>query len=177
MSNIPTLDQLMSTSISDLMQYSLLEVGEYHAVITNVEARDGAKAPYLNIEVTIHARADGNEECRGRKVWRNVSFSEKAIGMPAGVAQLVQATQPSIPTDVTPDGMPGAIAVAISGVAIGVNVGHEEGYDSKAVDNIKRDDDGEVIMRESIDGFFTAPDSFTEAFEAEAAGNDSDLPF
>jgi len=177
MSNIPTLDELMSTSISDLLQYSLLEMGDYHAVITNVDARDGAKAPYLNVELTIHERADGNEEGRGRKIWRNVSFSEKAIGMPAGVAQLVQATKPTIPGDVTPAEMPGAIAVAIHGSAIGVNVGHEEGYDGKAPDKIKRDASGEIMMRESADAFFAAPGSFTEAFEAEAAGNDSDLPF
>lgn len=168
----------MSATVSELTEFTLLDVGDYFGVITDVESRPGKKAPYLNVEVTIHQKADdesGDETGRGRKVWRNVSFSEKAIGMPGGVAQLVQVLQPDL-KDANPNDLPGAIALAIQSEAVGVTLGHEQAWDSK-LGKPKVDEDGNPVMRESVDAFFSVPDSFVEEFEAESIGQDSDLPF
>lgn len=176
--SIPTIDDLMSATVSELTEYTLLEAGDYYGVITDVESRPGKKAPYLNVEVTIHQAAtdeDGEQTGHGRKVWRNVSFSEKAITMPGGVANLVQVTKPDI-KNASADDLPGAIAVAIQASPIGVTVGHEQAWDGKA-GKPKVDENGNPVMRESIDSFFEAPESFIDSFEAESIGVDNELPF
>lgn len=171
--SIPTLDQLMTTSISELAEWDLLDVGPYFGVITNTEARKGPKGPYVNIEVTLHQNAAGDETMKGRRVWRNVSFSDKAIGMPGGLAQLVQATQPNIPDGADSD-LPSALAQVLTGEAVGVELGHEQGWKNGGP---QVDEQGNPVYREAIDGFFQAPESFSDGIEAEANGNDLDLPF
>lgn len=176
--SIPTIEDLLHTTVSGAGDYSLLEPGDYYGVITNAESRPGKKAPYINVEVTIYQAAtdtDGEETGRGRKIWRNVSFSEKAIGMPGGPANLVQATKPNV-SNTNPADIPGAIASAIQGSPVGVNISHEQAWDGK-VGAPKVDETGNPVMRETIDLFFEAPESFVEAFEAEANGIDTDLPF
>ncbi len=76
---IPSLDDLMTMEIGSWSN-DVMPLGKYSGVITNIEVRSGAKGPYLNIEVTCH-----DDDYTGRKVWRNSSFSEKALGAPAGI--------------------------------------------------------------------------------------------
>ena len=172
--SIPTLEQLMSASISELAEWELLATGPYFGVITNVEARDGAKAAYLNVEVTLHQTKDGDETMKGRRVWRNVSFSEKAINMPGGLAQLVQSTKPEGLDGIAPEQLPAALAQAVTSSPVGIDLGHEQGWKDGGP---QVDEKGNPVMREAVDGFFAPDDSFGAGIEAESNGNDADLPF
>lgn len=172
---IPTLEQLMSTSISELAEWDLLDVGPYFGVITGSEARSGKKGPFVNLEITLHSNAEGDETMKGRKVWRNVSFSEASIAMPGGLAQLVQCAQPDIPES-SDDDLPAALSQVLVGLPIGVELTHEQGWDSKRSKKAV-DENGNPIMREAVDSFFQAPESFADGIEAESVGNDLDLPF
>lgn len=166
---LPSLDDLMSADISG-WSGELIPEGDYNAVITNVEVRSGGKGPYLNIEATIH-----DEEYRGRKVWRNSSFSEKALYMPGGVAQLVQAVKPEVPKDISPEDIPSALAQAIQSQPVGVTVQHEDRWkDGGPVINPST---GETEQREVIGAFFEPSAEFVDSFEKESAGVDDELPF
>jgi hypothetical protein len=148
----------------------LMPLGRYSGVITNIEVRNGKKGPYLNIEWTSH-----DEDFSGRKVWRNSSFSEKAIGMPAGIAELVQATKPDIPKGTSPDALPGALATVLQSAAIDVEIDHEQRWKDGAP--LFDAATGEPILRESIVAFYEAPEAFVESVANEAAGIDDELPF
>jgi hypothetical protein len=169
MAALPTLDELMAMDVAE-WSGELVPFGLYNGVITNVEVRDGQKGPYLNLEVTLH-----DDEYAGRKVWRNSSFSEKALAAPAGIAELVQATKPDIAAGTSPEDIPGAIAQAILGSAVGIEVDHEQRWKSGApmVDAST----GEPVMRETIKAFFQPTDEFVESVEKQSAGMDDDLPF
>ena len=173
--SIPTIEQLMSASISDITQYSLLETGPYLGVITGAEKRDGSKAPYINLEVTVHQSKDGDETVKGRRVWRNVSFSEKALHYSAGVAELVQATQPQGLTVNDPQELPGALARFLVGEPIGIVVDHEQGWKDGGP---QVDENGNPVMRETISKFFDAGDDFSKGIESDSdSGSDTGLPW
>jgi hypothetical protein len=81
----------------------------------------GANGSHLNIEVTIH-----DDGYRGRKVWRIASFSEKALNMPGGVANVVQSTQPDIDPSTAPGELPAVIADAIISSPVRIQVEHDQ---------------------------------------------------
>lgn len=166
--SLPTIDELMTMEVSET--FAPIPVGFYNGVITGAEVATGAKGPYIKVEVTIH-----DEEYRGRKVWRNaVSFSEKAIGMPGGVAQLLQATKPDLPRDAAAEELPSIIATFIVSTPIKFEVEH---------DQVKRGGksqflaDGSPEMRAGVRQWFEAEADFISSVEADAAGIDDDLPF
>lgn len=167
--NIPSLDDLLNLEVSDSFDKTPVPEGTYNAVITGCEVRKGAKGPYLSIEVTIH-----DEDFKGRKVWRNSSFSEKAVGMPGGIANLLQATRPRIAKDTPANALPAAIADAVVASPVTIEVEHEQ---------VKRNgvpatlSDGTPEMRAQVRHFAPATDEFSASIEAEAAGLDDDLPF
>lgn len=175
MSGLPTLDELMGAEISASFDRTPLPIGSYNGVITGAEVNKGAKGPYIKIEVTIH-----DEDYRGRKAWKNaVSFSEKAINMPGGVAELVQTTQPDIDRDIPGNELPAAIAAAILSTPIVINVGHEHAQEKNVSGNYVDafNDDGSPRMKAVIESFSPADPDFISAVEKEAAGLDDDLPF
>lgn len=166
---IPTLEQLMNATISQSNFDTPIPVGTYNGVITDATVRQGAKGPYINVEVTVH-----DDEYVGRKVWRIASFSEKALYMPGGIAELVQITKPDMDPDIGANEMPAFIANHIVSQPVRIEVGHEQ---------VKRDNvlqfnaDGTPELRAKIDQFFAPTDEFVQAIEAQAAGVDDDLPF
>lgn len=169
---IPTIDELMTMEVGS---YELVPTGHYLGVITNVEVREGRKGPYLNLEVTIHEDADGDTTHQGKRAWRVASFSEKALAMPGGVAELVQVTQPDIPSGTDPDDLPNVLATLVQGEPVGFEIEHNQRYKNgkPQVDPTT----GEPVLKEDVAYFFSAPDSFTDNLELEAQGVDSDLPF
>jgi len=165
--SLPTLEELLGGEVST--GYDLLPVGEYNGVITGCEVRKGAKGPYLNLEVTVH-----DEGVRGRKVWRIASFSEKALNMPGGVANLVQSTQPVIDPSTAPEELPAVLADAVISSPVKIEVEH---------DQIKRNGvlqflaDGQPELRAQIRTFEAPDGEFITDIKNEIAGVDDDLPF
>ena len=168
--SIPTLNDLFNAAVSETFSNEPVPVGFYDAVITKVEVRQGAKGPYLSIENTIHAP----EEYKSRKVWRNSSFSEKALYMPGGIAQLLQATQPEVDRNTSAEEMPAVIARGIQGLPVRIEVEHEQ-----VVRNGQQatNADGSPEMRATVRSFETPDPAFVQAIEDEASGLDDDLPF
>lgn len=166
--SLPSLADLLGAEVAS-GGFDLLPVGEYNGVITGAEVRKGAKGPYLNLEVTVH-----DEGVRGRKVWRIASFSEKALNMPGGVANLVQSTQPEIDPDTKNEDLPAVLADAVISSPVKVEVEH---------DQIKRNGvlqfhaDGQPELRAQIASFEAPEDEFLEGIKNEIAGVDDDLPF
>ncbi len=147
-------------------------LGWYDGVITDIEVRQGPKGAYLNIEVTIH-----DEEYAGRKVWRNSSFSEKALFMPGGPAQLIQATKPDIPKDTAPDKIPYAVALAATHSPVKFEVDHEQVVKNGVA---QVDPDGEPVLRATVKQFAEAEAAFADKIEAEVSGDTAKadgLPF
>lgn len=145
--------------------------GEYEVVITKAEVAAGPKGPYIKVETTIF---DG--EYKSRKVWRNaVSFSDKAVGMPGGPANFVQAVQPTgIPADTPVEEMPHKIAEASVGVPVGIIVTHETVVRNGIQAMLP---DGSPEMRATVDSWVAASEEFNNSVAKEAQGLDSDLPF
>jgi hypothetical protein len=168
--SLPTLAELMSKEVSETFDRTPLPIGFYNGVITGAEARAGAKGPYLSVEVTIH-----DEEFKGRKVWKNsCSFSEKALGMPGGIANLLQTAKPDIPASAPPNTLPAVIAQGVISCPIRIEVEHEQVKRSGVFATLA---DGSPEMRSSIRQFTPPDDAFVQSIEAEAAGLDDDLPF
>lgn len=165
--SLPSLEDLLGAEVST--GYDLLPIGGYSGVITGCEVRKGAKGPYLNVEVTVH-----DEGYRGRKVWRIASFSEAALNMPGGVANLVQSTQPEIDPGTSPDDLPAVLAQAIISSPVAITVEHDQIKRNGAAQFLP---DGSPEMRAQIKSF-EAPDAdFLTRIENEIAGVDEDLPF
>lgn len=166
-----TIEDLMNMEVSESFDDTPVPVGNYDVVLTSVTVGNGPKGPYLKVEATIH-----DEEFRGRKVWRNaVSFSEKALGMPGGIAQLMQATKVDISKSAEFKNLPGLLANALSSVPVTIEVGHEQAGDKSG--NLRFETDGTPIMRATIANFIAPAQEFVDSLEAEAAGLDDDLPF
>ncbi len=167
---LPSLDDLMSMGVAEGFDSNPVPIDQYNAVITGAEVANGAKGPYIKIETTIH-----DEEHRGRKVWKNaVSFSEKALKMPGGVANLLQTTKPEIDRDIDSNELPAAVAAAVLHSPIVIDVDHEQ-VKRNGVDQFLAD--GQPELRATIRQFIEADADFISAIEAEAAGVDDDLPF
>lgn len=170
--SIPSIEQLMSGEVSGGGAYTPLPIGTYNAVITNCEVRQGPKGPYLNLEATIH-----DDDYRGRKVWRNSSFSEKAVFMPGGPANLVQSTQLDVPQGTEPAQLPYAVASAIVGEPVTVEVDHEQVMRGG---EYQVNPDGSPELRATIKAFSSPDEAFAASIDtAEAAvqSGSSDLPF
>lgn len=167
---IPSIDELLKADISDVMSSDPVPEGTYDAVITDVTVRQGAKGPYLAIETTIH-----DEEYRGRKVWRNSSFSEKALFMPGGIAQLLQAI-PKVNLDQAKGSGEQAIVIANAARTspVTIEVEHEQVVRQG---NPAYKSDGTPEMRGTVKAFYPASEEFVSSILAEAAGVDDDLPF
>lgn len=173
--SLPTLTELMGMEVSADFDDAPLPIGFYNGVITGAEVNPGKKAPYIKVEVTIH-----DEDYRGRKAWKNaVSFSEKALTMPGGVVNLLQATEPDIDRDTKANELPATIAAAIMSTPVRIEIQHEQAQ-SKNASGVYVDafnDDGSPKMRAIIHSFESAPEDFVSTIEKEAAGVDDDLPF
>ncbi len=165
---MPSLSDLLGAEVSD-SGFDLIPVGPYSGVITGAEVKKGPKGPYINIEVTIH-----DEGLRGRKVWRIASFSEKALNMPGGIANLVQSVQPEIEPTTEPGALPAAIADAIISSPVLIEVGHDQ---VKRNGTLQFHADGQPELRAQIETFDAPGEEFTGRIEAEIAGVDDDLPF
>ena len=166
---LPTIDELMNTEVGAGFGEAV-PAGYYSGVITGAEVHPGGKGPYIKLEVTIH-----DEDYKGRKVWKNaISFSEKALGMPGGVVQLLQVVQPTLDRSLPSEELPAAIAEAVLTAPVVVEIGHEQ---VKRQGAAQFNADGSPEMRAQIDSFLPPEDDFVAAVAKEAAGVDSDLPF
>ena len=166
--SIPSIEDLLNAEVAEFSN-DIVPEGEYDAVITDVEVRKGAKGPYLGIKATIF-----NGEQARRPVWRNSSFSEKAVNMPGGIANLVQSAKPDIPKDTPANEVPAAIAQAVISCPVVIEVEHEQVV-RNGVPQVKAD--GQPELRAQIRSFSEPSDELIAAFEAEASGTDDDLPF
>ena len=163
------IEQLMEMEISTGFGEPV-PIGFYNAVISGVEVGGGPKGPYLNIETTIH-----DEEYYGRKVWRISSFSEKALGMPGGIAELLQVTDPpDLDRSVPAEELPAEIARAVLHSAVRIDTDQDQ---VKRQGIPQTNDDGTPEMRANVRSFSVPEDSFVESVQKEAAGIDDDLPF
>lgn len=171
--SLPSLSDLLGADVSS--GFEVLPRGIYNGVITDVEVRKGGKGPYLNIECTVHSDEEGSTARRGSKVWRIASFSEKALNMPGGVANVVQVTKPDIDPATSPTELPAVLAKALVSSPVKFEVDHEQREDGNG--NLKTEPDGSPAMRAIINFFEACDDEFLASFEAEAAGVDDDLPF
>jgi hypothetical protein len=162
------LNDLLGAEVSS-SSFDLIEEGTYNGVITGAEVRPGQKAPYINLEVTIH-----DEGLRGRKVWRTCSFSEKALNMPGGVANLVQTTKPDIDPSTPAEALPAAIAEAVISSPVTIEVEHEQ---IKRQGVAQFNADGTPEMRAQIKTLIEPDEAFVTQIENEIAGVDDDLPF
>ena len=170
---IPSIDELMDMEVSASFDEPVPE-GWYNAVITKGEVRKGGKGPYISVETTVHTDEEGEDEFRGRKVWRNASFSDKALKMPGGIAQLMQSTKPDIPRDTSAEELPAVIAKAITSTPVRIRVKHDQVVRQGVPQFLSN---GEPEMRAEVAEFEPAPEEFIATVEAEAAGVDDDLPF
>lgn len=172
--SLPTLADLLGAEVST--GFEPVPRGIYNGVITEIEVRKGGKGPYLNLTLTVHSHAEtGETDQRGRKAWRIASFSEKALKMPGGVANVVQVVEPEIDPDTDPGAMPAALATALLSAPVKFEIDHEQKQDGNG--NLKTNSDGSPAMREVVNYFEKCDEEFIESFEAEAAGLDDDLPF
>lgn len=166
---IPTLNDLMGTEVSDSINYDPLPNGNYNGVITKVEVRNGAKAVYLNVEVTIH-----DEEYKGRKIWGISSFSEKALAMPGGIANVLQTVKPQIDMSTPQAEIPAVMAAAITSYPVTIRNQNEQ---VKRNGELAIKDDGSPEMRSKIAEYLVPSDEFKESVELDAQGLDDDLPW
>jgi hypothetical protein len=168
MSQIQTLSDLMDMEVGD-GDFPLVSEGPKNAVITGGKVGQGPKGPFINLETTVHGG-----EYHGSKVWKTVSFSEKSRNMPGGLANLVQVTKPDLPLDTPANALPAVLAEAILSTPVEIDVYHEQ---------VKRGGipatnlDGSPELRAQIKRFDEPAEEFISAIEAEAAGQDEDLPF
>lgn len=170
--SIPTLEQLLATEVSSA-DFAPVPVGIHNAVITGAKVAKGPKGNYINVEATIHA-----EGLEGRKVWGISSFSDKALSMPGGPANLLQAAGThlgTIPTGLGGDETVGWIAQNIIGVPLTVDVEHEQAQDKAG--NLKTANDGTPIWKARTRAYGPASDEFAATIEKAAQGLDDDLPF
>lgn len=171
MTNIPTLEELLSMEVTEAYDKTPVPEGDYTAVITGCEVRKGKKGPYLAVEATVH---DEDIPEHDRKVWRNSSFSEKAMGMPGGIANLVQSAKPALPSGTDAAALPAAIATSIVSCPVLIEVEHEQVV-RNGIPAVNAD--GTPEIRGQIRQFSVPSDEFIAAIEAIASGQDDDLPF
>jgi hypothetical protein len=148
-----------------------LPVGWYDGVITKIEVRDGKKASYLSVEVTVH-----DEEYQGRKVWGMSSFSEKALTMPGGVANLLQTVEPEIPMDTGADELPAVMAVACTSAPVSFLVKNEQVV-RNGLPQFLDADQTQPEMRSKVEQYRKPEQDFIDQVDMDAAGLDSNLPF
>jgi len=169
--SIPSLEELMNKEVS-ASGFEPLPVGWYDGVITKVEVRAGAKGAYLSIEVTVHG-----DEHNGRKVWGMSSFSDKALTMPGGVVNVLQAAKPDIDIDTPPEELPGAMAAALPTLPVSFLVNNEQ---------VKRNGQPQFLdapkntvpeLRSKVAEYREPGEDFLTAVEADAVGLDENLPF
>ncbi len=166
---IPSINDLLNTEVTEAYDKTPIPVGVYDAVLTAVEVRQGPKGPYLNIEATLVGGDHDN-----RKVWGISSFSEKAIGMPGGVANLLQVVNPDIDRGIPSNEVPAAMAKGIGHAPVSLEIEHEQ---------IERNgskqfyEDGTPEMKDRIRQYFEPSEEFIETVAVLAAGGDDDLPF
>ena len=165
---IPSIEDLLNTEVAEF-DNDIIPEDDYNAVITGCEVRTGPKGPYLSIETTIF---DGAHQ--RRKVWRNSSFSEKAVGMPGGIAELLQTTTPDIDSSTPANEVPAAIAKAVVSTPVVITVEHDQ-VKRNGVPQVKAD--GQPELRAQIRSFAPAGDDLVSGFTAAATGVDDDLPF
>lgn len=170
--SIPTLEELMKAEVSS-GGFEPLPVGWYDGVITKVEVRAGAKGPYLNIEVRVHDDGEHN----GRPVWGMSSFSDKALTMPGGIANLLQTTKPDIDMDTPAEELPHAIAVAVSSKPVSFLVKNEQVKRNGQLQYLDAPKNQVPELRSRVEEYREPSQDFIDAVDAEAAGLDGDLPF
>lgn len=168
--SIPTLEELMQAEVST--GFEPLPVGWYDGVITKVEVKAGQKGAYLNIEVTVHG-----DEHQGRKVWGMSSFSDKALTMPGGIANLLQTTKPDIPIDTAPEELPAVIAAAVTSKPVSFLVRNEQVKRGGVLQFLDPPTNSQPEVRSKVDNYREPGEDFTATVDAEAAGLDADLPF
>lgn len=169
MTAIPSIEDLLGTEVSDAFTDEPVPKGPHDAILTEIEVRSGAKGPYLNVTATLF----GGDHDR-RKVWGISSFSEKALTMPGGVANLLQTVNPDIETDLPSEEVPAAIAAACLSAPVVIEVEHEQSEKNGVA---QTNDDGTPKMRARIRNYSEPSEEFVQAFEVEASGGDDDLPF
>lgn len=169
--SIPSLEELMKAEVSS-GGFDPLPVGWYNGVITKVEVRPGQKGAYLNIEVTVH-----DEEYQGRKVWGMSSFSDKALTMPGGIANLLQTTKPDIDIDTPPEELPQVIAAAVTSKPVSFQVKNEQVKRNGVLQYLDAPKNQLAELRSKVNEYREPEQEFIDSVDAEAAGLDSDLPF
>lgn len=169
--SIPTLEELMSAEVTT-GGFEPLPVGWYDGVITKVEVRPGQKGAYLNIEVTVHG-----EEHNGRKVWGMASFSDKALTMPGGIANLLQTTKPDLDMDTPPEELPAVIAAAVTSKPVSFLVKNEQVKRNGLLQYLDAPKNQLPEMRSKVSEYRLPEEDFIDSVDAAAAGLDSDLPF
>ena len=169
--SIPTLAELMKAEVSS-GGFEPLPVGWYDGVIAKVEVRAGGKGPYLNVEVVVH----GGEH-NGRRVWGMSSFSDKALTMPGGIANLLQVTQPDLDVDTPAEELPAAIAAAVVTKPVSFMVKNEQVKRHGALQFLDAPKNQLPELRSKVDEYRTPDQDFIDSIDADAAGLDSDLPF
>lgn len=166
---ISSLQDLMGAEVGS-NDFPLVPAGTYNAVITKAEVRKGNKAPYIALMATIH-----DEDYKGWTVWNiAASFSEAALTVPGHAANLVQSTGITIDLDTPEEEIPAAVAAAIVGQPVSIEVVHDQ---VKRNGVLQTNDDGSPEMRANIDAYNPAPEEFIESVELDAQGLDDDLPF
>lgn len=166
---IPTITELLDMEVSDLFDDDVVPEGPHDAILTDIEVRPGKKAPYLNVKATLF----GGEYDR-RVVFGISSFSEKALKMPGGVANLIQVVQPEVPVDTAAEELPAVLAEACLAAPVVITVEHEQSVKNGSK---QFNDDGTPKMRPRIRAYSEPSEEFVAAFEVEASGGDDDLPF
>lgn len=166
---IPSIEELMTMDVAEAFGSEPVPIGDYNAVITGAEVRPGKKAPYISVETTIF---DGDYE--RRKVWRNVSFSDKALGMPGGLANVMQSAKPELDRELKADELPAAVAAGIISSPVSITVKHDQVVRQGTKQFTA---DGQAEMRAEVSSFGEPTPEFVKAFEDMAAGVDDDLPF
>ena len=149
-----------------------MPVGWYDGVITKVEVKDGAKALYLNVEVTIHG-----DEHNGRKVWGMSSFSDKAITMPGGIANILQAAGPDIPIDTPIEELPAVMAQKLTSLPVSFMVRNEQVKRNNVLQFLDAPTNSVPELRSKVDSYRVPEQAFIDQVDSEAAGLDADLPF
>lgn len=177
---IPTLEDLMKAEVS-ASGFEPLPVGWYNGVITGCEVKDGAKAAYLNIEVTVHDEDGEIEEgeYHKRKVWGMSSFSDKALTMPGGIANLMQVTDEfiDIPLGASLEELPALIAAEVKGSPVSFLVRNEQVKRQGVLQFLDPPENTLAEMRSKVNEYRLAESEFVDGVDRDAAGVDADLPF